>query len=136
MERAIFARVMQIGLAAMKCYFAEKGTGDIGAELQLENGKILKKETRLYGRNYFSVFSKIKVPRTCYRFKGEKGVMPLDAQANLPKRCYSKGMNVREISDKILAIAVKKINHRSRKCLEYQTPHEVYYQALHGAFAT
>jgi len=89
MERDIFAKVMQIGLAAMKCYFAEKGTGDIGAELQLENGKILKKETRLYGRDYFSVFSKIKVPRTCYRFKGEKGVMPLDAQANLPKRCYS-----------------------------------------------
>ncbi len=25
---------MQIGLAAMKCYFAEKGTGDIGDELQ------------------------------------------------------------------------------------------------------
>ena len=25
MERAIFARLMRIGLAAMKCYFAEKG---------------------------------------------------------------------------------------------------------------
>ena len=34
MERDIFARVMQIGLAAMKCYFAEQGTGDIGDELQ------------------------------------------------------------------------------------------------------
>lgn len=89
MERAVFARLMRIGLAAMKCYFAEKGTGDVGDELQLENGKILKKETRIHGRNYFSIFGKIKVPRTCYRFKGEKGVMPLDAQANLPERCYS-----------------------------------------------
>ncbi len=44
-EKDILDRVMQIGLTAMKCYFAEKGTGDIGAELQLENGKILKKET-------------------------------------------------------------------------------------------
>jgi len=26
------------------------------------------------------------------------------------------------ISDKILAIAVKKINHRPRKCLDYHTP--------------
>ena len=34
MERAIFARVIQIDLAAMKCYFAEKGMGDIGDELQ------------------------------------------------------------------------------------------------------
>ena len=33
MERAIFARVMQIGLAAMKCYFAEKGTGGIRLHL-------------------------------------------------------------------------------------------------------
>ena len=57
----------------MKCYFAEKGTGDIGDELQLENGKILKKETRIHVRNYFSIFGKIKVPRTCYRIEGEKG---------------------------------------------------------------
>ncbi|MDL2123022.1 MAG: hypothetical protein LWX51_08055 [Deltaproteobacteria bacterium] len=54
----------------------------------------------------------------------------------MTRQYFPKGMNVREISDKILAIAVKKINHRSRKCLNYQTPHEVYYQALHGAFAT
>lgn len=89
MEKAVFARLMRIGLAAMKCYFAEKGTGDVGVELQLENGKVLKKETLLHGRDYFSVFGKIKVPRTCYRIEGEKGVMPLDAQANLPERCYS-----------------------------------------------
>lgn len=52
-ERAVFARLMRIGLAAMKCSFVEKGTGDIGTELQLKNGKILKKETRLHGRDYF-----------------------------------------------------------------------------------
>jgi IS30 family transposase len=52
------------------------------------------------------------------------------------RQYFPEGMNVREISDKILAIAVKKINHRPRKCLDYQTPHEVYYQALRGTFAT
>ena len=52
MERAVFAKLMRIGLAAMKCCFAEKGTGDAGNELQLQNGKILKKETRLHGRDY------------------------------------------------------------------------------------
>jgi hypothetical protein len=35
MEQAMFARVMQIGLAAMKCYFAAKGTGDVGETLPL-----------------------------------------------------------------------------------------------------
>jgi hypothetical protein len=32
MERSIFARVMQIGLAVMTCYLAEKGTGDKGIQ--------------------------------------------------------------------------------------------------------
>ena len=35
MEPAIFARIMGIGLAAMKGYFAEKGTGDVGDVLEL-----------------------------------------------------------------------------------------------------
>lgn len=89
MEQAIFSRVMQIGLAAMKCYFAEKGTGDVGNELILEDGNVLKKEDRFRGWDYFSCFGKLKVPRTYYRLKGKTGVMPLDEKANLPERCYS-----------------------------------------------
>ena len=42
MESSIFSKLMKIGLTAMKCYFAEKGTGDRGAELQLEDGVVLK----------------------------------------------------------------------------------------------
>ena len=89
MEKVIFSKIMQIGLAAMKCYFAEKGTGDIGAELPLDNGAILEKVSTLRGRDYFSVFGKIKVPRTYYHGVGLTGVMPLDASADLPERCYS-----------------------------------------------
>jgi hypothetical protein len=80
---------MVIGLAAMKGYFAEKGTGETGDVLQLEDGTTLKKEKRLLEKNYFSVFGKLAVPRACYRADGVDGVMPLDAQANLPKRTYS-----------------------------------------------
>ena len=89
MEEAIFELVMRIGLAAMKGYFAEKGTGDVGDVLQLEDGTALKKEKRLLWQNYFSVFGKFSIPRTCYRTNGREGVMPLDAQANLPDRTYS-----------------------------------------------
>ncbi len=89
MEQNIFDRVMGIGLTAMKGYFAEKGTGDIGDVLELEGGTTLKKETRLLSKNYFSVFGKFGVPRTCYRTNGLDGVMPLDAEANLPERSYS-----------------------------------------------
>ncbi|MDM8543894.1 hypothetical protein QUF90_22700 [Desulfococcaceae bacterium HSG9] len=34
---------MQIELAVMKCCFAEKGTGDVGAESAIDNGAMLKK---------------------------------------------------------------------------------------------
>ncbi len=35
MEKAIFSRAMQIGLFALKGYFAVKGSGDIGSEISL-----------------------------------------------------------------------------------------------------
>ena len=69
-EKAIFSRLMGIGLAAMKGYFAEKGTGDIGDVLQLDDETTLKREKRLLEKIYFSVFGKLSVPRACYRAKG------------------------------------------------------------------
>ena len=89
MEQAIFSRVMGIGLTVMKGYFAQKGTGDVGDVLKLEDGTTLNIEKRLLWKNYFSVFGKFGVPRTCYRTNGLDGVIPLDAQANLPERSYS-----------------------------------------------
>ncbi len=88
-EQEIFSRVMKIGVSALKCYFAEKGTGDVGAELVLDNGTVLEKVSTLRSRCYFSVFGKIKVPRAYYYCEGVPGVMPLDALADLPERSYS-----------------------------------------------
>ena len=104
---------MQIGMAALKCYFAEKGTGDIGDQVKV-NDHIYKKESRLHGRNYFSVFGKIKIPRSCYRLEGFDSIMPLDAKANLPDRCYSyllqEWMNLFSIRDSFKE-AQESLNH-------------------------
>ena len=54
----------------------------------------------------------------------------------LLRQYFPKGMNFENTSDKNLALAVKKINYRPRKCLHYQTPHEVFYNAIRGALAT
>jgi hypothetical protein len=89
MEQDIFAQVMHIGLTAMKCYFAEKGTGDVGNEFVFKDGAVATKGAALCGRDYFSVLGKFSVPRTVYRAYARPGVMPLDAQADLPERCYS-----------------------------------------------
>ena len=89
MEKSIFEKILKIGLIAMQYYFSQKGTGDVGPEIQLENDRVLKKESQLKPRDYFSIFGKFKVPRSSYRLEGHWSVMPLDAQADLPQRCYS-----------------------------------------------
>lgn len=89
MEKSIFEKILKIGLIAMQYYFSEKGSGDVGAEIKLDSGKILKKESGLRPRYYFSIFGKLEVPRSIYWLEGYWAVMPLDAQADLPQRCYS-----------------------------------------------
>ena len=85
MEQQIFSNVMKIGFIAMQCYFAAKGTGDIGSELCSENGDVLKRESGLRGKNYFSIFGKMKIGRICYRGNSGLGIFPLDAQAQFAK---------------------------------------------------
>ena len=88
-EKGIFKRLLPIGLAAMKLYFAQRGTGDVGPAITRADGEMLPREKPLRGRDYCSIFGKFKVARTCYRTPGEPGIFPLDAQVNLPERCYS-----------------------------------------------
>jgi hypothetical protein len=88
-EKGIFKRLLPIGLAAMKLYFAQRGTGDVGPAVTRADGVRLPREQTLRGRDYFSIFGKFKVARTCYRTPGAPGIFPLDAQVNLPERCYS-----------------------------------------------
>ncbi|MCP4213344.1 MAG: ISKra4 family transposase [bacterium] len=89
MEKAILIKAMNICLTAMKGYFALKGTGDVGETLLLDDGTVLKRDSQLRGKTVFTVFNKLLVPRTYYHVEGHKGVAPLDAQTNLPKRRYS-----------------------------------------------
>jgi IS30 family transposase len=44
-------------------------------------------------------------------------------------------MDFRLVTEKSLADAVKKLNNRPRKCLNYQIPHEVFFNAKRGALA-
>ncbi|NOT14543.1 MAG: IS30 family transposase [Methylotenera sp.] len=48
---------------------------------------------------------------------------------------FPKGMDFKLVTEKTLAEAVKKLNHRPRKCLNYQSPHEVFLKAKRGALA-
>ena len=89
MEEAIFKKLQKIGLSSMKVYFAEKGTGDIGDQIQREDGVIMSKVSGLRSRTYKMLFGSLPIPRSYYHTPGEAGVFPLDEAANLPERCYS-----------------------------------------------
>ncbi len=62
MEQEIFSNVMKIGFIAMQCYFAAKGTGDMGPKLCSENEEVFKRESSLRGKNYFSILENSKSP--------------------------------------------------------------------------
>jgi IS30 family transposase len=53
----------------------------------------------------------------------------------LLRRYFPKGTDFRTVSEKTLAEAVRKLNHRPRKCLGYRSPHDVFLEASRGAVA-
>lgn len=45
----------------------------------------------------------------------------------LLRRYFPKGFDFRLVSDKLIQMVVEKLNHRPRKCLNYRTPYEVFF---------
>jgi len=61
----------------------------------------------------------------------------LNENANgLLRQYFPKGSSLKNMTDEALAQAVRKLNHRPRKCLGYRTPYEVFNAAKGGALAT
>ena len=54
----------------------------------------------------------------------------------LLRQYFPKGTDFRNVSEEDLAFAVKKLNHRPRKRLNYQSPYEVFWKAKNGALTT
>ncbi len=52
------------------------------------------------------------------------------------RQYFPKGTDFRKVTEEALAFAVKKLNHRPRKCLGYQSPQEVFSKTSNGALAT
>jgi transposase, IS30 family len=51
----------------------------------------------------------------------------------LLRQYFPKGSDLSHLSRTALASAVKRLNHRPRKCLDYRSPHEVFTAAKRGA---
>lgn len=53
----------------------------------------------------------------------------------LLRQYFPKGSNFRKVMEEDVQEAVKKLNNRPRKCLDYRTPHEMFWNEVRGALA-
>lgn len=53
----------------------------------------------------------------------------------LLRQYFRKGIDFREADEIDVAVAVRRLNNRPRKCLGYRTPHEVFWSVARGALA-
>ena len=101
--------------------------------------KIMRKTLTVDNGKEFSLFKELENKTSlCIYFADPYSAWQRGLNENtngLLRQYFPKGTNFRNIENKALALVVKKLNHRPRKCLNYQTPHEVFYEAVHGALA-
>lgn len=90
-ERAIWARILTVGRAALGQFFALQGTGDQGEALTLPDGATCQRLAALHPRRYVSVFGLFTLRRTCYGSReGQKiDFVPLDNRLQLPASDFS-----------------------------------------------
>ena len=96
--------------------------------LTVDNGKEFSRFKELEQKTGFSIY--FADPYSAWQRGSNENTN------GLIRQYFPKGTNFTDVNDKDVAIVVKKLNHRPRKCLDYQTPHEVFYKAIRGAFAT
>ena len=53
----------------------------------------------------------------------------------LLRQYFPKGSDFKKVNEEDVQEAVKRLNGRPRKCLNYQTPHEMFWEEAHGALA-
>lgn len=87
-EGEIFRMLLRLGRVLLQLFLWRVGTGHLGPTVTMENGSVLRYR-RESPRKYLSIFGEVCIVRAYYLKDGAKGVFPLEAQLNLPKRKYS-----------------------------------------------
>lgn len=87
-EGEIFRMLLRLGRILLELFLCSVGTGRLGRTVTMEDGSVLVYR-RESPRKYLSIFGEVTIVRAYYLKDGRKGVFPLEAQLNLPKRKYS-----------------------------------------------
>jgi hypothetical protein len=87
-EGEIFRMLLRLGRILLELFLLSVGTGRHGRTLTRQDGSVLEYR-RESPRKYLSIFGEVTIMRAYYLKDGGKGIFPLEAQLNLPKRKYS-----------------------------------------------
>jgi hypothetical protein len=90
-ERAIWQRILALGRAALGHFFDLLGTGDLGDQVTLPDGRTCARLPERHHRRYVSIFGVFRLQRTAYgRREGQKiEFVPLDNRLQLPASPFS-----------------------------------------------
>lgn len=83
--------LLQMGRSTLQILFDELGSGDVGESVEVDEGRILKREQETHSREYTSIFGTFQLDRYVYtKRKGAKiELVPLDARLALPESKFS-----------------------------------------------
>lgn len=87
-EGELYRRLLKMGRVLLILFLRCVGTGHIGPTLATEDGSVLRYR-RTSPRKYLAIFGEVEIQRAYYLRDGGRGIFPLEAQLNLPKRMYS-----------------------------------------------
>jgi hypothetical protein len=88
MERSLFRQVLQMGYQLLRLFVMMRAEAESHAQLVKSNKTVLPYHSQK-GRDYFSIFGKLRLERAYFYAWGGSGQCPLDESLSLPERCYS-----------------------------------------------
>ena len=88
MERSLFRQVLHMGYQLLRLFVMRRVEAESHAPLVKSNKTVLPYHSQK-GRDYFSIFGKLRFERAYFYAWGGSGQCPLDEALSLPERCYS-----------------------------------------------
>jgi hypothetical protein len=101
-ERGLFRRLMRLGHGLLGEFFAQQGTGDLGEQFTLPDGRVLMRLTETHARPFATIFGEYLLERAVYGTDEHQKIeaVPLDARLQLPD---SKFSHLRQSWEQLLA---------------------------------
>ena len=90
-EQALWLQLLDLGRVMIEQFFELVGDGDLGPQVQLPEGRTLRRLEELHPRPYQSIFGALEVSRVVYGSREGQRIewVPLDQRLQLPESKFS-----------------------------------------------